>query len=173
MSDLIQSSEVVRRDADAVIPTPTRAGGRTGDFHGENLQCRQWQKRLQNDNPSVSAICFSYIHCTINHYFCMNFVDRLASSKMADENWRIRKQLKCKINTFDSQSMYTLWLELAWNDFRYSYIEINWKNPIISVCGPTIKLLSKATNFCCASVAWSSMGCNKTLSAESSIKSQT
>ena len=60
MCNPIQSSEIVHRDADAVIPTPTRAGGRTGDLHGENLQCRQWRKRLQNDNPTVSTICFSY-----------------------------------------------------------------------------------------------------------------
>ena len=60
MCDLIKSSEFFRRDADAVILTPTRTAGRTGEFHSENLQ---WRKRHQNDNASASATCLSYIHC--------------------------------------------------------------------------------------------------------------
>ena len=64
MSDLIQSSEVVRRDADAVIPTPTRAGGRTGDFQGENLSAAsdetppKWQPLCLGDMLQLYSLYY-------------------------------------------------------------------------------------------------------------------
>ena len=61
MCDLIQSSEIVRRDADAVIPTPTRAGGRTGDFHGDENA----SKMTTPPSRRYASVIFTVLSTTI------------------------------------------------------------------------------------------------------------